>query len=68
RQERVTLEIYDVLGQKVSTLVDGMLQPGQYAAMWNGANNSGVRVATGVYFYRLQAGSFISVKKMLLLK
>ena len=68
RQERVTLEIYDILGQKIATLVDGVLQPGQYSAMWNGGNNAGIHVATGVYFYRLQAGSFTSVKKMLLLK
>ncbi len=68
KQERVTLEIYDVLGQRVATLVDGMLQPGEYSAVWRGTNNEGVHVATGVYFYRLRAGDFLSVKKMLLLK
>ncbi len=68
KTEKVTLEIYDVLGQRVATLVNGVLQPGQYSAIWSGMNNAGFHVATGVYFYRLQAGSFVSVKKMLLLK
>ena len=68
KQERVTLEIYDVLGQRVATLVNGMLQPGEYSAVWRGTNNEGIHVATGVYFYRLRAGDFLSVKKMLLLK
>ncbi len=68
KPERVSLEVYDVLGQHVATLVSGMLQAGNYSVVWNGANGNGVHVATGVYFYRLHAGSFISVKKMLLLK
>jgi flagellar hook assembly protein FlgD len=68
KQERVTLEIYDVLGQKIKTLVDGVLQPGDYSAMWRGTNDAGIFVATGVYFYRLEAGNYTSVKKMLLLK
>jgi len=68
KTERVTLEIYDVLGRKVTTLVDEILQPGQYTAVWNGDNNAGVHVATGVYFCRLRAGSFTSVKKLVFLK
>ena len=68
KPERVTLEIYDVLGQRVATLVDGVQTPGQYTAIWNGRNSAGMQVATGVYFYRLQTGSFTSVKKMLMLK
>ncbi|MGB9591969.1 MAG: T9SS type A sorting domain-containing protein, partial [Candidatus Kryptoniota bacterium] len=66
--EKVTLKIYDVLGRTVATLVDDVLQPGQYTAVWSGENSAGIRVATGVYFYRLQAGSFTSVRKMLLVK
>ncbi len=66
---RVTLRIYDVAGRLVRTLVDDDHAPaGSREATWDGRDNSGATVASGVYFYRLEAGSFVSTKKMLLLK
>jgi len=57
------LEIFNVMGQKVATLVDGQLEAGEHIVQWDG-NES----ASGVYFYRLQADDFVDTKKMILLK
>jgi hypothetical protein len=59
----VTLEIYNVLGQRVATLADGDLEAGHHTVSWDAAG-----LASGVYFYRLTAGQFTDRKKMLLLK
>ena len=59
----VTLTVYNVLGQKVETLFSGYQNPGNYQVTFNAA-----RYASGVYFYRLEAGSFSATKKMLLIK
>jgi len=64
----VTLRVYDLLGRDVRTLVNQQQAPGSYIAIWNGTDNSGAEIATGVYIYRLEAGQFISAKKMILLK
>ena len=68
RKGQVSLRIYNVAGQLVRTLVDGELEAGNYSKEWKGLNNSGSKVASGVYFYRLEAGEFESVKKMVLLQ
>jgi hypothetical protein len=65
---QVSLRIYNVAGQLVRTLVDGELEAASYTKDWNGLNNAGVKVASGVYFYRLEASEFQSVKKMVLLR
>jgi hypothetical protein len=65
---QVRLKIYNVAGQLVRTLVDGEFEAGSYTEDWKGLNNEGHKVASGVYFYRLEAGSFESVKKMVLLR
>lgn len=65
---RVTLQVYDMLGQRVATLVDGILQAGQHGIIWDGRNTSGVQAPSGVYVYRLQAGELIAERKMLLLR
>ncbi len=59
----VTLKIYDMLGNIIKTLVDGYKPEGNYSVNFNGSS-----LASGVYYYRLQAGKFFSVKKMILLK
>lgn len=64
----VKLLIYDILGRRVSTLVDQVQQPGNYKVVWNGKNNFGQSVASGIYFYQLHSNNFNSVKKMILLK
>lgn len=63
KQGMVTLTVYNVLGQKVATLVSGVQQPGNYSATFNGND-----LASGVYFYRLQAGSVSITRKLVLLK
>jgi hypothetical protein len=57
------LAVYDVLGREVVTLVNELKQPGRYEAILNATT-----LASGVYFYRLQAGAFVQAKKLLLLR
>jgi len=64
----VTLRVFDVAGRHVRTLVDGVETPGEKRATWDGRNNRGSRVATGVYFYSMQAPGFVETRKMVLLK
>ncbi len=64
----VTLRIYDVAGRLVKTLIDGQQTAGGKSAAWNGTNNRGSRVASGVYFYRMTAPGFESTRKMVLLQ
>jgi len=63
-----SLDIYDVLGRKVSTLINENLAAGSKQVQWNGRDNTGAEVASGVYFYRLRIGNHVEVKKMVLLK
>jgi len=68
-KSNVTLEIYDILGERVMSIVNNVVQdPGQHYAVWDGRNASGEKVASGIYIYRLRAKDFISSKKMILLK
>ena len=64
----VTLQIYDTLGRKVRTLVSEELSSGYKSVIWDGKNEDGNDVASGVYFYQLKVGDFSEPKKMLLLK
>ncbi|MHB1051029.1 MAG: phospholipase D-like domain-containing protein [Bacteroidota bacterium] len=59
----VTLKVFDILGREVATLVNEQLRPGNYSIQWNGSS-----LASGVYFYRIEAGNFRQTKKMLLQK
>ncbi len=61
--ERVVLKVYNILGQEVATLIDEEQRAGVYEFRFDASN-----LASGVYFYRLQAGKFIDVKKMMLVK
>ena len=63
-----TLKIYNVLGQKVRTLVDEEKLPGIYQVIWDGKDGEGKDVASGIYFYQLTAEGHTLTKKMLLLK
>ena len=60
---QATLKVYNVLGQEVVTLVDEVQEPGQYSVSWDAGD-----VASGVYFYRLNAGDFSATKRMVLMK
>ena len=64
----VRLEIYDTMGRRVATLVDDLRPAGRHHATWDGTDPGGRRVASGLYFYRLRAGDYESVKKMSLVK
>jgi hypothetical protein len=64
----VTINIYDLLGRKISTLLSGSEAAGEHEVVWNGYNYSGERVSSGIYFYRIKAGDFTDSKKMVLLK
>ncbi|MEZ5064430.1 MAG: right-handed parallel beta-helix repeat-containing protein [bacterium] len=64
---RVDLSIYSVDGRRIRTLVSGTLPAGERDARWDGRDREGRRVAGGVYFYRLAAGSFVDQKKLVLL-
>jgi hypothetical protein len=65
---RVELVIYDVLGQHVATMKNGRQEAGSYQVRWNGTNDSGAPVSTGLYFYRLNAGTNSANKKMIFMK
>ena len=63
KQSQVSLKVYNLLGQEVATLVNGMLPVGHHTATFNASN-----LASGAYFYTLRAGDFVKTEKMLLLK
>jgi hypothetical protein len=65
---RVSLRIYDVAGRLVRVLVEERRDAGHHTELWDGRDNRGVSVASGVYFYRLVAGDFVSTKKLVLLR
>jgi hypothetical protein len=60
--------VYDLLGSEVRSLINNEYNAGNYEVVWDGKNNLGQFVSTGVYIYRIQAGTFIATKKMMLLK
>jgi|GEM_PF-2904925 len=64
----VTIQVYNMAGQLVNTLVSEQLQPGYYTTVWHGQNLHGQQVATGVYFYQMRAGSKIMTKKVIFMK
>jgi|GEM_PF-1254655 len=68
QESKVTLDIYNILGQKVRTLVDGTMPAGTYNQEWDGTDHNGMGVASGVYLYKLKADKFSRVDRMTLLK
>ena len=64
----VTLSVYDLLGRKIITLYDGFLNAGIHRVTWNGENESGEVVGSGMYFYRLKTSQNTTSKQMILLK
>ena len=65
---RVRLEIFNVQGRRIAILIDGPQTAGSKIVLWNGKGQDNIDVSSGVYFYRLQAGTFTHVKKMTLLR
>ena len=66
--ELVRLNIYNILGKKVSTLINNVVNPGRHKVEWNAKDNEGNPVASGIYFYELSSSSFTARKKMLLIR
>ena len=66
--QHVRLKIFNLRGQRVATLVDGVQAAGFRAVEWNGTNDAGSRVSSGIYFCRFQAGDHVEVRKLVLLK
>jgi flagellar hook assembly protein FlgD len=64
----VKLSIYNVRGQRVRVLVNELQAAGHNTVLWDGKNQDGQEVASGIYFYRLEAGEFTDTKSMVLLK
>lgn len=62
-QSHVTIKVFDILGREVTTLVDGEKNVGNYEVKFNSK-----KISSGIYFYRIQAGDFLSTKKMIVLK
>jgi hypothetical protein len=74
QESNVALKIYNLLGQEVATLANEVRPAGYFVVEWNGTNNSGIKVSSGVYFYRMETTAvngkarFVDLKKMILLK
>jgi len=68
RNEHVTIDIYNISGQKVKTLVNRSFDAGRHTTVWNGDDQTGRQVGSGVYFYRMTAGKYTKTQKMLLMK
>jgi hypothetical protein len=68
RSQRARLDIYNVAGQRVATLLDGLIGPGAQEMLWNGKDDRGGDVPCGVYFYRLAAEDACRVRRMVVLR
>ncbi|HUU45724.1 MAG TPA: M6 family metalloprotease domain-containing protein [Acidobacteriota bacterium] len=64
----IVLEVYDILGRRVAQLASGLVTPGEHELEWDGRDDAGHPVASGVYFARLQSGSAATVRKMVLIR
>lgn len=68
RQDRTSLDIFNVLGQQVTNLVDREEAPGRYEVVWDGRDQNGNRVASGLFFYRIKRGDQSETRRMILIK
>lgn len=68
KTKKVTLKVYNCLGQVVQTLVDGIVEPGFYTIHWDGRDDLNRKVSAGVYFYRLLTDDYTGTKKMVMIK
>lgn len=68
RKSKVNLTVYNVLGQKVATLVNTEMAAGKYRAVWDGKADNGSTLSSGIYFYKFEADNFVKTSKMVMLK
>jgi len=66
--QHVSIKVYNIMGQLVRTLLDEEKLPGNYQLVWDGKDQSGEEVASGIYFYRLKSDEYVKTKKMILLR
>lgn len=67
-RSHVTLRVYNLLGQNIRTLVDGIKDPGTHTVVWDGRDNYGGKTPSGIYFYQIKSGDRVETRKMMLLK
>ena len=68
RKSEVNISVFNILGQKVTTLVDGEVEAGPNQAIWDGYDGSGNQVASGIYFYKMTTTDFVETRKMVLMR
>ena len=68
RFSKVIINIYNILGEEIAILIDGIKKPGVYPVNWNGKDKNGENLTSGIYICRIQAGDFSQIKKMVLIR
>jgi flagellar hook assembly protein FlgD len=68
RPQNITISTYSILGKQVKELINTTHPPGQYGVIWDGRNNQGKEVASGIYFYQLAARDYKQTQKLVLTK
>jgi len=68
RKSQINISVFNILGQRVKTLVDREADAGQYQAVWDGADDNGNQVASGIYFYKMSTAGFVETRKMVLMR
>jgi flagellar hook assembly protein FlgD len=68
QESHIRMDIYNILGQRVRTLVNSDMQAGYHTIRWNGTNDMGKPLSSGMYIYRIHSSEFTSVKKLVLMK
>ena len=64
----ITLKVFNILGQEIRTLINSEVTPGEKSVVWDGKNNAGTVVNSGIYIYELRAGDFRESKKLVFMK
>jgi flagellar hook assembly protein FlgD len=68
KESQVSITVYNILGQRVKVLKDEFEKEGYKRVIWDGTDDTGSEVASGIYFYRIKAGDFVTAKKMMMVK
>ncbi len=66
--QQIRIDIFDINGRFIKEIINTKLKPGAYTFFWNGTSEKGRQVSSGIYYYRLQAGKYVNVKRMVLLR
>ncbi|GAH42387.1 unnamed protein product, partial [marine sediment metagenome] len=67
-ETKCNIDVFDISGRRIKALKDKIVKPGHYTVEWNGRNNHGKRVASGIYFYRLKTKNYSKMRKLLFIK